>query len=117
MRRSRRSAPQVRVNSAQVRAATSPRRRTDWRSGLPPEQLSTFDQFYMSRQPSFRGRHASFEEIEELMFVQGMTPEIFHGSWRRTEQGQYLPIPGLKDVQRCMGEARSTISTLALQPF
>ena len=76
----------------------------DWRSGLPPEQLSTFDQYYMSRQPSFRARHASFEEIEELMFVQGMTPEIFHGSWRRTEQGQYVSIPGLKDVATVHGE-------------
>ena len=76
----------------------------DWRTGLPPEQLSPFDQFYLSRQPSFRAQHASFEEIEELMMVQGMTPEIFHGSWRRTAEGQYVQVPGVKDVATVHGE-------------
>ena len=69
----------------------------DWRTG-GPNQMGPFDQFYMSHQPSFRARHASFEEIEEILLVQGMTPEIFHGGWRRTAEGQYMAVPGLKDV-------------------
>jgi hypothetical protein len=31
--------------------------------------------------PSFQSPHASFEEIEELMAVNGVTPDIFYGTW------------------------------------
>lgn len=67
----------------------------DWRT---PSPLPTvFDSFYLSRNPSFRARHASLEEIEELLLVKGMTPELFHGSYREDEQGRLLPAGGLKD--------------------
>ncbi len=36
----------------------------DWRT---PGGLSAFDQYYLSLTPSFRARHASFEEVEELL--------------------------------------------------
>jgi general secretion pathway protein K len=35
--------------------------------------------------PTFRARHSSFEEIEELLLVRGMTPELFYGN--------YIPNP------------------------
>lgn len=69
----------------------------DWRTPVGPQQVSPFDQFYLSRPQSFRSPHASFEEIEQLALVQGMTQELFHGSWRRTPEGNYFPLPGLKE--------------------
>ncbi len=48
----------------------------DWRqAGLN----TPFDQYYLSLTPSFRARHASFEEIEELLAVKGMTPDFYYG--------------------------------------
>jgi general secretion pathway protein K len=51
----------------------------DWRTGSPAP--SEFDQYYFSISPTFRARHASFQEIEELLFVRGMTPELFYGNF------------------------------------
>src|SRR4051794_25739524 len=55
----------------------------DWRRPAPPGTISPFDQFYLESVPSFRGRHASLEETEELLLVRGMTPELYHGSYVR----------------------------------
>jgi len=56
----------------------------DWRS--PQAQgASAVDQYYLSLTPSFRARHASIEEIEELLLVKGVTPDIFYGT--------YVPVP------------------------
>lgn len=41
---------------------------------------------------SFGGRHASFEEIEELMQVPGVTPDLFYGT--------YLPTPDAAEGAR-----------------
>ncbi len=57
----------------------------DWRSPAPGGGMTLFDEFYLARRPSFRARHASLEEIEELLLVEGMTPDIYYGTWRRTE--------------------------------
>lgn len=68
----------------------------DWRS--PPAQgLSEFDQYYLTLTPTFQARHASIEEIEEVMNVRGMTPELFHGAWDRDRDGKLTPRAGLKD--------------------
>ena len=56
----------------------------DWRSPLG-QDASAIDQYYLSLTPSFRARHASFEEIEELLLVRGVTPDIFYGT--------YIPVP------------------------
>jgi general secretion pathway protein K len=56
----------------------------DWRSPRSQE-VSAIDQYYLSLTPSFRGRHASIEEIEELLLVKGVTPDIFYGT--------YIPVP------------------------
>ncbi|HYO80980.1 MAG TPA: hypothetical protein VES20_06245 [Bryobacteraceae bacterium] len=74
----------------------------DWRSPAPAG-LTMFDQYYLSRQPSFRARHASFMEIEELLLVKGMTPELFYGTLVRDPQGRLLPRPGLRDVLSVFG--------------
>ncbi len=55
----------------------------DWRKPAP--QGSPFDLYYSSRTPSFRAPHASFQEIEELLLVKGITPDLFYGT--------YVPAP------------------------
>ena len=56
----------------------------DWRNPLV-QGASAIDQYYLSLIPSFRARHASLEEIEELLLVKGVTPDIFYGT--------YVPVP------------------------
>jgi len=67
----------------------------DWRTpGAPGSGF--FDQHYLQQSPSFRARKASFEQVEEVLFVKGMTPDIFHGGWRREPDGRLVRVPGLK---------------------
>jgi len=51
----------------------------DWRS--PGAAGGAFDNYYLSRIPSFRAPHSSIQEIEELLSVRGVTPDIFYGTW------------------------------------
>lgn len=74
----------------------------DWRTAVPGG-LSIFDQHYLSLTPSFRARHASFEEIEELLLVKGMTPDLFYGTFVRDAQGRLLPQAGLRDCLSVYG--------------
>ncbi len=52
----------------------------DWRAPSPAGG-SPFDQFYSSLTPSFHAPHTSFQEIEELLLVKGVTPDIFYGTY------------------------------------
>jgi len=74
----------------------------DWRSPVPAGP-TTFDHYYLSLQPSFLARHASVEEIEELLHVKGMTPELFYGAYQRDSDGRLVPRPGLKDCVSVYG--------------
>lgn len=74
----------------------------DWRAPVPGG-LSMFDQYYLSQSPSFQSRHASFEEIEELLLVKGMTPDLFHGTLVRDGEGRLVPQAGLKDCLSAFG--------------
>jgi general secretion pathway protein K len=60
----------------------------DWRSAVPGGQPTPFDLFYLQHNPSFVATHTSFQEIEELLLVRGMTPDIFYGTWDRDDQVQ-----------------------------
>ena len=51
----------------------------DWRK--PALQGSPFDLYYASLTPSFRPPHASFQEIEELLLVRGITPDLYYGTY------------------------------------
>ncbi len=75
----------------------------DWRTPLPPGAFGPFDQFYLSLPSSFRARHASFVEIEELLFVKGMTADIYHGSYGRDAEGRLYPQGALKDCVSIYG--------------
>lgn len=58
----------------------------DWRAAAPGGPTE-FDQYYLSLTPSFRSPHASFQEIEEVLLVRGMTPDLFYGTYER----EYAP--------------------------
>jgi general secretion pathway protein K len=74
----------------------------DWRSPVPGG-FTIFDQHYLSLNPSFRARHASFQQTEELLLVKGVTPDLFYGRAVKGEGGQLIPLPGLRDVLSAYG--------------
>jgi general secretion pathway protein K len=63
----------------------------DWRTASPESPNNP------GLSPSLRGHHASFEQVEELMLVHGMTPELFYGYTERTQDGRMVSHPGLRD--------------------
>ncbi len=75
----------------------------DWRSPGP----SPMDSFYLSLGqtggPTFLPRHASFEEIEELLLVRGVTPELFYGNFVSDAEGRLYARGGLKDCLSVWG--------------
>ena len=60
----------------------------DWRTAVPNRQPTPIDAFYLQHTPSFMAPHTSFQEIEELLLVRGMTPDLFYGTWERDESVQ-----------------------------
>lgn len=46
---------------------------------------------------TFPPRHASFQELEEILLVPGMTPELFYGHYNRDAAGRLIPQGGLRD--------------------
>jgi general secretion pathway protein K len=71
----------------------------DWRS----PGASSPDSFNLSMGPTFGPRHASFEEIEELLLVQGMTPELFYGNFTSDSEGRLFARGGLRDCLSVWG--------------
>jgi len=70
-----------------------------------------FDGFYTAQTPSFRAPHASFQEIEELLLVKGVTPELFYGTYVPADTlenanpngPRLVPRPGLMDCLSVYG--------------
>ncbi len=52
---------------------------------------------------SFLPRHASFEEIEELLQIKGVTPELFYGTCTRDAEGRLKQRAGLLDCLSVYG--------------
>ena len=78
----------------------------DWRKPLGPQSAGSFDEFYRAQTPSFRARHASFEEIEELLSVKGITPDLYYGTFVRDttmNPPQLVARGGLKDCLSVYG--------------
>jgi len=63
-----------------------------WRGGAQAAASS----LSQSTAPTFQPRSASFEEIEELLLVQGMTPELYYGNYV-AEGDRLSPRGGLRD--------------------
>jgi hypothetical protein len=59
----------------------------------------------LSLTPSFQPRHASFEEIEELLLAPGMTPELFYGNFIADAEGRLYARGGLRDCLSVWGSA------------
>jgi len=76
----------------------------DWRS---PAGVTPFDAFYASLTPSFRSRHASFEETEELLLLRGMTRELYYGGYYHDANGRLVPHGGLRDCVSVFGSRSS----------
>ena len=53
--------------------------------------------------PTFQARHASLQEIEELLAVPGVTPELFYGSFTADAAARSYPRDGLKDCLSVWG--------------
>ena len=83
----------------------------DWRSAPGGERFTDFDRDYLSLVPSFRAPHASFQEVEELLAVRGITPELFHGRLDRDAQGRLTPRAGLKDCVSIYGGSSVDVNT------
>lgn len=77
----------------------------DWR--LPAGRAGGgLDSYYLGLNPSFLPRHASIEEIEELLAVRGMTPELFYGTYVRdtsVSPPQLVAQGGLRDSVSVFG--------------
>ncbi|MDX2153390.1 MAG: type II secretion system protein GspK [Bryobacteraceae bacterium] len=97
-----------------ARAADITQAIVDWRT--PTLAPTAFDAHYLSLTPSFRARHASFEEIEELLLLRGMTPDLFHGSYERNAEGRLLPRPGLRDCLTVYGAGLGMLDINTAEP-
>jgi general secretion pathway protein K len=78
----------------------------DWRTPLGPDASGPFDGFYGAQNPSFRARHASFQEIEELLSVKGVTPDLYYGTYVRDttlDPPQLVARGGLRDCVSVYG--------------
>ena len=73
----------------------------DWHS--PPSPEGTLDAIYLRLNPTFRVPHASFQQIEELASVYGMTPELLYGRVERDPDGNWIPRAGLRDCLSVYG--------------
>ncbi len=75
----------------------------DWRSPAG----EGLDSYYLSLSPTFRPSHASFQEIEELLFVKGVTPDIYYGTYVPAPEGsggvRLQARPGLVDCLSVFG--------------
>jgi general secretion pathway protein K len=60
---------------------------------------------------SFRPRQASLEELEEILLVPGMTPDIFYGRFDRDPSGRLIPRGGLRDCLTVWGSGKIDINT------
>jgi general secretion pathway protein K len=72
----------------------------EWRSPAGAAPPSALD---LSGGQTFPPRHASFEEIEELLLVRGVTPELFYGNFVSDTQGQLYARGGLRDAVTVWG--------------
>ncbi len=108
----------VNLGASGEQAATVADGIVDWRTPRPSGEPTGFDQMYLDRNPSFRSPHASFQDVEELLYIQGMTPELFYGTWVRQSPGQsegtngasqsrLVPREGLRDCVSVFGSTGS----------
>jgi general secretion pathway protein K len=74
----------------------------EWRTP-GPSGAAPLDLLSLSPGPTFQPRHASFEEIEELLLVRGMTPELFYGNFASDSEGRLFARGGMRDCLSVWG--------------
>ena len=71
----------------------------DWR-----QPGGSLEEYYLRLTPSFRPRHASFQEIDEAIWVRGMTADLFHGNYAREPRtGRLIRLGAFKDCVSLFG--------------
>lgn len=68
-----------------------------WRGGPGGESGGFMDPALLVGVPSFRPPRASFQEVEELLQIKGVTPELFYGGLEWDAQGRAIRRVGLRD--------------------
>jgi general secretion pathway protein K len=81
----------------------------DWRSPAP-EAPGPFDAFYASLHPPYVASHARFQEIEELLSVKGVTPDLFYGVWQPAPAGAPQHLIQRTGLGECLSLFGSTNS-------
>ncbi len=99
----------------------------DWRR--PSLVNSPFDSYYLSLTPSFRARHTSLQEIEELLLVKGVTPDLFYGTYVPSPNGEgprltargglvdCLSVYGARDQVDANTAAPAVLAAVGLTPY
>jgi len=80
----------------------------DWRAPPPALSSSAFDEFYASLHPPYLAPHTQFQEIEEVLSVKGVTPDLFYGAWQPASEGSAEHLTertGLRDCVSVFGAA------------
>ncbi len=91
-----------------------------WRHGTAGPGSAT--QLLPGAGPSFPGPPASFHEIEELLLVKGITPDIFYGTYVPAPDGttgsspRLVPRQGLADCLSVFGSNGATLDANAAAP-
>jgi general secretion pathway protein K len=70
--------------------------------GLTPDELAA-QMGASADDSSFRARVASIQELEELLNVPGMTPELYYGGYRETPDGDLIRVSGLRELLTSRG--------------
>jgi general secretion pathway protein K len=80
----------------------------------------SLDEYYLGLSPTFRPHHASFEEIEELLLVKGITPDLYYGTYVPVDDGSGVPTlnprPGLVDCLTVYGFSDGRIDANTAAP-
>jgi general secretion pathway protein K len=70
--------------------------------GLTPGELAS-ETGTSPEESSFQARVASIQELEELLSVPGMTPELYYGGYRETEDGELVRVTGMRELLSARG--------------
>ncbi len=85
----------------------------DWRK-VPKQGGGLFDGVY--RASSFLAPHASFQQLEELLLVRGMTPELFYGYYGPGPDGSRIWHSGLRECVTTLGAQGGTFDVNTVTP-
>ncbi|MGA2738192.1 MAG: hypothetical protein ABSG65_12185 [Bryobacteraceae bacterium] len=81
----------------------------DWRTAPPPNTSSPFDGFYASLHPPYLAAHTRFQDIEELLSVRGVSPDLFYGGWQPTPEGAAQHLVRRTGLGECVSVFGATL--------